>query len=276
MVALLICLLLGAALYRMTMHQLSLEYELRQALKNDQFVPHYQPVIKLKTGQFSGVECLMRWEINDVDVLQPDAFIPTAERSGLIKPMTAQLIHTIFEQLGTYANENKSFHMAINLSPQHFKDRETFELVEYYCKQYQINPEQIIFELTEQELIEEDDEYAVGIMRDMRAKGYSLAVDDFGTGYSSINYLRRFPFDFLKIDRQFIKAIGSTAVTAQLADSMIDLARNLNLKVIAEGLELPIHEAHLKKRDILYGQGWLYSKALSFEELQAFIRKQKV
>lgn len=274
LIALSLCLLLVLIIYHMTKHKLSLEYELQQAIKNNQFIPYYQPVIELSTRKFSGVECLMRWEINKLDVLQPDAFIPTAERSGLIKPMTRQIIDTIFSNLGSYAKANQDFHIAINLSPQHFKDRDTFELVVKSCQQYQIKPKQVIFELTEQEPIKESDDCALGIMQDMRKTGFSLAVDDFGTGYSSINYLQRFPFNFLKIDRQFVKAIGSNAVTAQLADSMIDLARNLNLKVIAEGIEKTHHESHLKNRHILYGQGWLYSKALSFNELEEYIKKQ--
>ena len=269
--SLLIILLFAFILRKITQHKLSMGTELRFALKNNQIIPYYQPVIDLSTGQFSGVECLMRWKLNDKDIIQPDLFIPYAEKSGLIKPMTKQLIDIIFTQLGPYAQSHQNFHIAINLSPIHFKDRDTYNQVVTLCDQYHIHPSQVIFELTEEELIDEDDTLAVEIMNDMRKLGYSLAIDDFGTGYSSISYLTRFPFDFLKIDQQFVMAIGTHAITAQLADSMIDLAKNLNLKIIAEGIEKSIHETHLKNRNVCYAQGWLYSKALTFDELTAYI-----
>ena len=272
-IASLVSLVLIFLIYRITRHRLSLEMAIKSALKEHQFIPYYQPVKDLQTNQYCGVECLMRWQLNEDEMLYPDFFIPAAEKSGLIKPMTQQLIQQIFDDLGEYCQSNPDFHLGINLSPCHFRDRELFELVKQKCADFNIQPQQIIFEVTEQELIEEDNDYAVAIMKDMRQLGFSLALDDFGTGYSSISYLQKFPFDFLKIDKQFVMAIGTKAVTAQLAASMIDLAKNLQLTVIAEGVETTAHEAYLQSRGVSIGQGWLYSKAISIEALREFLNK---
>lgn len=271
MIAAFICGLFLMALYRFTKHKLSIESELKTALTRKQFVPYYQPVIDLATHHCRGVECLVRWQINQHEILYPDTFIPAAEKAQLIKPMTEQLIHKIFLDLGDYLKQNPDFHIAINLTPQNFNDRDVLDLVVKLCQKYQVNNQQIIFEITEQELMDESSDFAISLMQEMRSLGFSLALDDFGTGYSSINYLRKFPFNYLKIDKLFVMAIGSAAITAQLADSIIDLADNLNLKIIAEGIETSEHHAYLKQRQVNFGQGWLYSKALSVTQLKKYL-----
>lgn len=272
MIGLIVCIFVIVYIIRRTKHKLSLESEIAFGVKHQQFIPYYQVVKDLKTNKFTGVECLMRWQINHNEILYPDFFIPAAEKTGLIKPMTEQLISQIFKDLGCYLKENVDFHIAINLSPQHLKDRCTFELINNYCKQYLVNTKQVILELTEQELLEGNVNCIVNLMNEIRQAGFSIALDDFGTGYSSINYLRQFPFDYLKIDKLFVMAIGSGAITAQLADSIIDMAKNLQLKIIAEGIENSFHEEYLQQKQVEYGQGWLYSKAIPFDQLQTFLK----
>lgn len=271
LLATILCAAIIFVIYKQTKHHLSIEAELKRGLKNQQFIPHYQVVKDLNNNQYCGVECLMRWQINKRELVFPDFFIPAAEKSGLIMPMTKQLIDQIFADLGNYANQNAHFHIAINLSPQHFQDEQTFKLIQQHCRNYQLKPQQIILELTEQELMSQDNTKAIALMHSLRQQGFSLALDDFGTGYSSISYLKQFPFDYLKIDRQFVMAIGSGAITEQLAKSMIDLAKNLNLKIIAEGIESKEHEAYLKNYNVEYGQGWLYSKALDYQTFKTFL-----
>lgn len=269
---LLLCSIAIYFIYIFTKRKLSLKSAMETALKDGEFLAHYQPVIDLKSNRISGVECLLRWQPEDESMIFPDSFIPTAEDSGLIKPITDNLIEKVFQDLGVYLSLHPAFHVSINLTPLHFENEDIIEQITSYCTQYSVNHNQIIFELTERKLIEEDSKDAVEIMKELRKQGFALALDDFGTGYSSMSYLQRFPFDYLKIDRQFIMAIGSGAVTEDLAHGIILMAKQLNLKIVAEGIETKPQLNYLKKEAVEYAQGWLFSKALSKKALMDFLK----
>jgi sensor c-di-GMP phosphodiesterase-like protein len=274
-IGLLFCMLAVYLIYVFTKRKLSLKAAMASALRDGEFLPHYQPVINLQQKSIAGVECLLRWKPENEPLIFPDHFIPTAEESGLIKPITTMLIEQIFEELGNYLATHPDFHVAINLTPQHFEDDHVLVHTKTLCEKHNVKTTQVIFELTEQKLLEEDNTEAVALMMEMHKQGFSLALDDFGTGYSSMNYLQRFPFDYLKIDRQFVIAIGSGAITEGLAESMIAMAKRLELKIIAEGIENTLQADYLTQFKVEYAQGWLYSKALPIETLLLFIESFK-
>jgi sensor c-di-GMP phosphodiesterase-like protein len=134
-------------------------------------------------------------------------------------------------------------------------------------------PDQIIYEITERGLISEDNEVARSVMTKLRERNSSIALDDFGTGYSSLSYISSFPLDYLKIDMRFVDAIGTDSPMAGLVDSIIDMARHLELRTIAEGVETREQAEHLRKKGVDYVQGWYYSKALTSAELISYVRK---
>ncbi len=270
-IALIVCTMAVYIIYRITKRRLSLRAEIQRALLDKEFIAHYQPVIDLQSNQATGVECLIRWKPPGEDLIYPDTFLPTAERAGLIHPITIQLIKLIFKELGDYAHHHPHFHIAINLTPQNFYNNDILLLTKKLCAKYQVKQSQILFELTEQELFDEANMDSVEIMQAMREEGFSLALDDFGTGYASINYLQRFPFNYLKIDKHFVIAIGSGAITEGIADSMVSMAKRLDLKVIAEGVDDVKHKEHLVNQGVEYAQGWFYAKALPWDKAQAFI-----
>lgn len=253
----------------------SLKTAIANALKESEFIPHYQPVVDLNKDITTGVECLIRWQPGNEPMIMPDTFMPTAESTGLIKPITDALLLKVFEEMGDYLKAHPHFHIGINLTPHHFLDDSILKLALSLCEKYEVKTTQLIFELTEQNLIEEDNTKAVNIMKAMREQGFALALDDFGTGYSSMNYLQRFPLDYLKMDKQYVTAIGSGAVTEGIAESMISMGKRLELKIIAEGIETIPQRDYLKERGVDYGQGWFYSKALSKEDLLHYLDKEQ-
>ena len=166
------------------------------------------------------------------------------------------------------------FHIAINLSAIHFQSNRIHDLALNLCNRHQLKPNQIIFELTERSLVDVDSSNIIKIMHDMHESGFKLAIDDFGTGYSSLSYLKHFDFDYLKIDKLFVSAIGTGAITESLNASIIAMAKNLHYKIIAEGIETEQQYQYLKNQGVEFAQGWLFAKALPIEELKEYMTKQ--
>ncbi|WP_419421089.1 EAL domain-containing protein [Legionella sp. D16C41] len=249
----------------------SITLALNDALKLQQFYPTYQPIFSSKTKQIYGAEVLIRWVNNENELIMPDYFIEDAEHSGLIVPITLQLIEkALSESKDLFAN-NPSFHLSFNLCPSHFKSESFFNDFVRICDYYHILPEQIMLELTERELFEENEQYIINKMQELRAKGYSLAIDDFGTGHASIKYLQHFPFNYLKIDKIFIQSIGTGAITETLNDAIINMANSLKLNIIAEGVETEQQFNYLNLRNVEFLQGWYFSKAVNFQQLHELI-----
>lgn len=273
-IGLVLSLILIYFIYRFTKKRLSLISELKYALRNNEFIPHYQPVISLESEKICGVECLIRWQPPGGEMIFPNSFIETLINTDLIVPITHQLIRRIILELHPILQKDREFHVAINLTPKHFDTNAVHQLINQLCSDYDILHSQIIFELTEQNLVAEGNETAKAVMTAMREDGYTLALDDFGTGYSNLAYLQQFQFDYLKIDRQFVIAIGTGAITENLSDSIITLAKSLNLKIIAEGIDTPEHVTYLKQRGVELAQGFYYAKPLSLSELNTFYHQE--
>jgi sensor c-di-GMP phosphodiesterase-like protein len=163
-------------------------------------------------------------------------------------------------------------HIAINLSPCHFESNRILKISSQIFGNSAIRPEQIIYEITERGLIEEDSGIARDVMKRLRKRASHIALDDFGTGYSSLSYISSFPLDFLKIDRSFVESIGTAALTAGLIDSIIDMAKRLELRIIAEGVETREQADYLRQHGVDYAQGWLYSRSMPIAAFTEYVR----
>lgn len=250
----------------------SLQGALKQAIKNQEFYPEYQPLLNVKMQCFSGVEVLLRWKDNQNQIIMPDYFVCEAETSGLIVPITLQIITIAFEDTQKILKSRPYFHLAFNLSALHFKDHSFFSKFNQLVKQYEIHPSQILFEITERDLMDKNDVVFSEKMQKLRKEGYSLAVDDYGTGHASISYLQHFPFNYLKIDKLFIQAIGTKAITESLNEAIIIMAQELNLHIIAEGVETKEQVDYLSEHGVTLLQGWYFSKSLPIEKLKALLK----
>ncbi len=256
----------------MLRRRLSLQGELESSLQKDEFQINYQPVIDLKSGQCVGAEALISWVQPGGKIVRPDLFIPLAEDTGLIEPMTEWLMKQIRLEMEGFLGENRDFHIAINLSPIHFESDKILSASSRIFGTSAIMPDQLVYEITERGLIKEDNEIARTVMTKLRNRHSRIALDDFGTGYSSLSYISSFPLDYLKIDKSFVSAIGTDALMSGLVDSIIDMAKRLDLKIIAEGIETPGQESYLAERGVDFAQGWYYSKAIPAMGFIDFVR----
>jgi len=256
----------------MLKRRLSLQGELERSLQKDEFEINYQPVVDLKSGRCIGAEALISWVQPGGKVVRPDLFIPLAEDTGLIEPMTEWLMKQVRLELETLLAGDRESHIAINLSPCHFETDKILHVSSRIFGSSAILPEQIIYEITERGLVAEDSGVARNVMTRLRERNSHIALDDFGTGYSSLSYISSFPLDYLKIDKSFVDAIGTDALKAGLVDSIIDMAKRLNLRIIAEGVETAGQAAYLSERGVDQAQGWYYSRALPARDFIEFVR----
>ena len=256
----------------MLRRRLSLQGELERSLQKDEFEINYLPVIELKTGRCVGAEALICWCQPGGKKVRPDLFIPLAEDTGLIEPMTEWLMKNIRDEIGELLQQDRSLHIAINLSPGHFESDRILQASSRIFGISSILPEQIIYEITERGLIDDEDSRAKTIMEQLQSRHSEIALDDFGTGYSSLSYVESFPLDYLKIDKRFVDTVGVDALNSGLLDTIIDMAHHLDLRTIAEGVETRQQADYLLSRDVDYAQGWHFSRALPAAEYIEFVR----
>lgn len=272
---LILCIFLYFLLKNKINEYFSLHGALKKAIKNRQFYPVYQPLFDTTKNTYSGVEVLLRWQDKHNKIIMPDLFIEEAEDTGLIVPITLQIIETAFKQTKDILYASPQFYLSFNICAFHFTDEKFFYQFYNLRTLYSIAPQQILFEITERDLLDVNNEIFIKKMQELRAAGYSLAVDDYGTGHSSIRYLQYFPFNYLKIDKLFIHAIGTKAITETLNDAIINLAKSINLTIIAEGVETREQVNYLMENEVRFLQGWFFSKALSIEELINLLQGEK-
>ncbi|MBA2343801.1 MAG: PAS domain S-box protein [Rubrobacter sp.] len=241
--------------------RLTLERDLRLAVERGEIQVHYQPKISMDTGAFIGAEALARWDHPERGLLGPDAFIPAAEETGVILPLGRQVLQDACEQARKWseAMPEAQPHVCVNLSARQFQQEDLVEEIAGALRHSGLAPESLILEITEGILME-DAEAAVVRLRNLKAIGVRLAVDDFGTGYSSLTYLRRFPVDFLKIDRSFTHGLGRSLDDTVLVSGVISLAQSLNLAVIAEGVETPAQLEKLRELGCGFAQGFYFAR----------------
>lgn len=263
--------LLYLQLKKLLSQRYSLTGTLRHAIKANQFFPIYQPVYDMKKKAYVGAEVLVRWHSETNEEVPPDFFIDEAEASGLIVPITQALVEKALDECEDLLKSSKDFHLAFNLSRDHFVNERFLPDFIALCERKNIHPKQIILELTERQLLDLNDKGIKTKIAILRSKGFSLALDDYGTGHASISYLQSFPFNYLKIDKIYTQSIGSGAITETLIETIIEMASKLKLTLIAEGVETPEQMSYLKQHDVHLVQGWLFAKAMSYEQLILFV-----
>jgi len=253
---------------RTSLRRLSPLAELQTAVKNREFIVHYQPVIDLRTGKCTGAEALVRWQRPDGTLIGPDLFVPLAEESGLIQPITDQLIELVVREMKPALLADRSLHIGINLAAGDIRSGRALSAIDARLEGSGIEPGQIWLEATEREFMDVD--AARTTLSEARARGYRTAIDDFGTGYSSLQYLQSLPIDILKIDKSFVGSIGKGAVSSPVVAHIIDMAQSLELMVVAEGVETQQQADYLAEHGVGFAQGWLYSRALPASDFLRF------
>ena len=254
---------------------MKMESALRHAVENEEFILHYQPKVDLKTKQIIGVEALIRWVHPVLGVIPPSEFIPLAEETGLINPITLWVLETACRQHMIWLESGLSpVRMAVNISSYSIKD-DLVETIKEILKKTQIEPCYLELEITES--IMQTPEMAIPILNKIKELGVKLSIDDFGTGYSSLAYLRDFPIDSLKIDRSFIEELqrDSSNRNGAIIKMIIDMASNLNVSVIAEGIETEEQFQFLAQLSCDEGQGYLFSRPLRDKEINKLLIKHQ-
>jgi len=255
-----------------TFEQLMLESALRKALERDEFVLHYQPIVNLATGRTEAVETLVRWRHPDLGVVSPARFIPMAEETGLIVPIGAWVLREACRQFAALQSA-EGLRVAVNLSPRQLRSHDVVVTVREALAASGLPAERLRLEVTESSMME-DPEAAVRTLEALRALGVTIAVDDFGTGYSSLSFLRRFPIDGLKVDQSFVRDVVDDENDAAIARAVIAMGRSLRLDIVAEGVETQAQLDFLRAEGCDKAQGFLFSRPLEFDALQAWLEAQ--
>ncbi|MBL8423228.1 MAG: EAL domain-containing protein [Candidatus Accumulibacter phosphatis] len=243
-----------------------LEGGLRRALKQGEFRLHYQPQIDLASGTMSGAEALIRWHDPTLGVVCPGQFVPIAEECGLIIPIGRWALREACRQVRSWLDAGLCpAPVAVNISAVEFRQKGFLEGVALILQETGLAPSYLKLELTESILMQ-DAEASASVLEALKTMGVKLAIDDFGTGYSSLSYLQRFPIDTLKIDQSFVRDITTDADAATIVSAVIGMGRNLQQRVIAEGVETSEQLAFLRTHQCDEGQGFLFSRPLSAED----------
>lgn len=243
---------------------LQLENDLRWAIKRQEFILHYQPIVSLLDNKMKGFEVLVRWRHPVRGLVSPAEFIPLAEDTGLIVPLGFWVLREACLQMRTWRlqfDDIADWKTSVNISSKQLAEPNFVEQVKQILRETQLDPHNLKLEITESSLVE-DPASTIAILRELKALGIEFSLDDFGTGYSSLSYLHQFPFDTLKIDRSFVSSIEDNSEKLGIVRAIITLARNLGMNTIAEGIETVNQLAQLKALKCEYGQGYFLSKPL--------------
>jgi EAL domain-containing protein (putative c-di-GMP-specific phosphodiesterase class I) len=252
--------------------RLTLVGELRRAIEAAELTVYYQPKADLRTGEVKGAEALVRWEHPERGLLMPDEFIPLAQHTGLIRPLTLSVIDTAMAQARTWRNQGLNLSVAVNLATRNLLDAGLPDDVQELLEKWELDPGMVEFEITESTIMA-DPFRALAVLKRLHAMGTKLSIDDFGTGYSSLAYLKRLPVDAVKIDKSFVMSMVADENDAAIVRSTIDLARNLGLAVVAEGVEDEAIWHTLAALGCDFAQGHYLSRPLPAPELVAWLRQ---
>lgn len=252
----------AATVNRLKKRSSSPTHEMQRALDAAEFIPYFQPVVRGDTKQWAGAEVLMRWQHPKEGLVRPDLFIPFAEHSGLIVPMTRSLMAQTAQWLAPHASElEPGFHLAFNIAAHHCQNLELVKDCQRFLAAFPPGHINLVLELTERELIVPSST-THHLFSQLHALGVMIAIDDFGTGHSSLSYLREFNVDYLKIDQSFVAMIGADALSRHILDSIIELSAKLDLGIVAEGVETQEQSQYLADQGVDFLQGYLFARPM--------------
>lgn len=246
---------------------LDIENNLRRAISKQELRLYYQPIISFETGVVAGFEALLRWYSPDRGIIQPGEFIPVAEETGLIIPIGRWVLQEACEQLQRWCPkeaDNPSLFVSVNISPRQFTQIDLVDQIQAVLSSTSIDPKRLKLEVTESLLID-NVESTASMLKKLQAMHVRICIDDFGTGYSSLSTLYQLPIHTLKVDRSFVSRLGQDGKNAEIVDTIIMLAHNLGMDVIAEGIETEAQAQQLKSRRCEFGQGYFFSRPVAAE-----------
>jgi EAL domain-containing protein (putative c-di-GMP-specific phosphodiesterase class I) len=250
--------------------RLSLVNELREALQQRQLVVFVQPKALLADGSVTTVEALVRWRHPARGLVPPNEFVPVAEQSGLIEPLTKFMLDESLRACAHWVAHGQRVGVSVNLSAQGLVSLDLLPLVETLLRKYALDPQLLTLEITES-CIMTDPVETIALLERLRGLGVQLSVDDFGTGYSSLSYLRQLPVQEVKVDRSFVAQLTTQSDSETIVRSIVSLGASLGLDVVAEGVEDGETWELLKQMGCTYAQGYLLSKPMPAEEFLAWI-----
>lgn len=255
--------------------ELALEANLRYALERKELSISYQPQVSLQTGAILGAEALVRWHHPEKGLIGPSQFVPIAEKSGLIVQIGEWVLQNACLQVKKWQEAGYyPFTISVNLTGHHFSQKNLGDRLVQILRETGLEPASLDIELTESILMQ-DVHTAISMLTELKRMGIQISIDDFGTGYSSLSYLKRFPFDTLKIDQSFIRNVSSDDKNAVITMAIIEIAHNLNLKVIAEGVETESELSFLFRNRCDAIQGYLFSRPVPVNEFEALLTSGK-
>ena len=261
-------------MYAQAQVRLNLETDLRAALHLQQFQLYYQPIVSLKNKRPIGFEALIRWNHPQKGLISPGEFIPIAEETGLIIPLSQWVIQEACSQMYIWQQKfmfPQPLTISVNLSRKQFSQPQLAEDIAHILHQTKIAPQNLKLEVTETALMDEHETAAAQILSQLKDLGVLLSIDDFGTGYSSLSCLHQFPIDILKIDRSFIGRMGTEAKYFDIVQAIVTLAKSLGLKVIAEGVETAEQLIYLQQLQCDYAQGYFFAKPLAAGDVDTLL-----
>jgi EAL domain-containing protein (putative c-di-GMP-specific phosphodiesterase class I) len=263
------------AMHSKAIARLRLESDLRGAIERDEFRVHYQPIMALASGRLAGFEALVRWEHPERGLVMPGEFVPVAEETGLIETIGQMVLEKSCMRIVEWQKLSpayRSLSLSVNLSARQVSQPDLVERIKALLTKTGISPHCLKLEITES-VVMENAEAAALMFKQLRALGVQLSIDDFGTGYSSLSYLHRFPVNYLKIDKSFVGRMTEANDNAEIVRTIVTLARNLGLEVVAEGVETEKQNSQLKALGCDYGQGYLFSRAIDGEAIPELLTK---
>ena len=267
--------LFDRTMHEQVMSRLLLEAKLRHALQNEELTPHYQPIVAVDTGAVQGFEALLRWQPSGSNSIPPSTFVPVAEQCGLIVPISVWVLKKACLEAASWRQRypaDPPLYVSINISSKHFSHPGFIGHIKDAIEESAIDPQCVTIELTES-LAMNDVAASYQTMSQLRTLGVKLSIDDFGTGYSSLSYLHRFPVDTLKIDQSFVKT--TDAENYAIVKTIVGLARNLELKVVAEGVETPNQHQLLALAGCGSAQGYLFAEPMPAGSVGVFIESNR-
>lgn len=263
----LVGLTIAGLLYRVLGQGASPEKELRKAIKSRQLALHYQPIVELETGHWVGAEALLRWKRPDGTSTPPDVFIGLAQSAGMMDELTSEVMRLLSNDIPVLTEgAPHDFYVSFNVAASDMKNPLMVSNLVSLAHNANIANDRLTVEITEHGHMDLD--VTGGIIKELRANGFKLAIDDFGAGYSGLAYINKLAIDIIKIDGSFVAALDGEETSMHLIKYMMELASNLQVDVIAEGIETQQHVSRLMAAGVIFGQGWQYAKALPVQDFR--------